>query len=655
MRAEPAWERLPTDLSPALDTYLKRCLQKDPRQRVRDIGDVRLALEGAFDMTGVAVERPAERQLRVWQRPVPATLALLVALTVGGLAVWSFTGSGDPPADVMQFVITPPGNAPLTLDQGWRDIAISPDGTQIVYKDNFGINLRRVEEATAAPLRGGERGVGMFFSPDGEWVGFHHRTPTTLQKVSIFGGPPITIAESQNRIMGASWGRDNRIIFGTGDGLFSVSADGGEPERLTTPDRERGELDHGWPFIIPERQAVLCVVSAGQRLATGQLAVLDLGTRHTTMLGLAGVSPHYVSTGHIVYAAGDGSVRGVPFDAERLEVTGSQVPLIEGVRIKDTCAANFSISNNGRLIHALGGLGGGASLRTLVWVDRSGRDEPAVAEPRGFLEFSLSPDGDRAAARVLGTGRSDVWVFDLIRNTSTRLTFGDRLFQFPTWTPDGTRIAFGAPVAWKAADGTGEIEQLSEAEATFPQDFALDESAVVVETRGADGIRDLGVVALDGDGTVTPLLNESFAEQNADISPDGRWVAYQSDETGRFEIYVRPFPNVDEGRWEVSSNGGVWPIWNPSGQELFFLTLDDLHLTALSYQADPTFTPGSVTTLFEMREKGYVGNCVGSRRIAVAPDGERFLLHKTADEPGSAEISVTLNWFQELTERVPVP
>ena len=179
-----------------------------------------------------------------------------------------------------------------------------------------------------------------------------------------------------------------------------------------------------------------------------------------------------------------------------------------------------------------------------------------------------------------------------------------------------------------------------------------------METRGENG--DLGTLALDGDGTVTPLLHEEFTERNASLSPDGRWIAYQSDETGQFEVYVRPFPNVNEGRWEISNNGGVWPVWNPAGPELFFLSLDDFRLMALAFEGEPTFTQGAVTPLFEMRDTGYVGNRLGSRRIAVGPDGQRFLLHKETyqtgtDEPTSAEINVVLNWFEELKERVPVP
>ena len=574
--------------------------------------------------------------------------------------MWTVTRPEVVPAGLVRFSVVPPDAAPLSFAFSGRDLAISPDGTMVVYSgpgpdgSRSQLNLRPIDQLGAAPLRGGENGVSPFFSPDGEWVGFVDFNGTTLQKVSIFGGPAVTLAESESPIVGASWGLDDQIIFGTPDrGLFRVPGGGGEPEPLTTPDSEQDETVYTWPFIMPGREAVVFVIGPGRPLNTGQLAVLDLDTGDVARLNRAGVSPHYVSTGHLVYAAEDGSVRAVPFDADRLDVTGNPVPLIEGVAVKGSGAANFSISDNGRLVYALRGVGGGLDQSTLVWVDRDGREEPAVAEPRNFQEFSLSPDGTRVAARVSGTDDSDVWIFDLIRQTNTRLTFDGDPSVFPTWTPDGTRVAFGAPPAWKAADGTGEVEPLSESPRTFPQAFSPDEGVLVVEMRGGPG--DLGMLALDGDGTVTPLLQEEFTERNAALSPDGRWIAYESNETGQFEIYVRPFPDTDSGRWEVSSSGGSHPVWHPSGPELFFRGSDGL--MALAFETEPTFTPGVVTTLFDATPYYRLG---GNRRLAVAPDGQRFLLLKDAigqtdtDEAAVPEITVVLNWTQELLERVPI-
>ena len=661
LKFEPEWDALPDDTPPRLRQLVQTCLQKDTKHRVADMQDVRLAMEGAFETTISAPSGPTVvPRLAGWQRPVPLVLGVLLLVVLSGLAVWSLTRPAVVPPDLIRFVIAPPDTAPLNFVGDLRDLAISADGTQVVYKgptpagSGPRLNLRPINQVVGAPLRGGEGGVGPFISPDGEWVGFQDVGGSTLQKVSMFGGPPVTLSESPNTIYGASWGADDQIIFGTRDaGLFRVSGGGGEPEALTMLDREQGEGGHYWPFIIPGREAVVFVIGTGAPLSTGQLAVLELETGDIRQLGLAGFSPHYVSTGHLVYAAQDGSVRAAPFDVDRLEVTGNPVPLIEGVSVKTSGAANFSISDNGRLVYTLGGAGGGVA-RTLVWVDRDGREEPAVAEPRTFTEFSLSPDGTRVAVRVIGTDGDDVWIFDLIRQTNTRLTFEDDPAVFPTWTPDGTRVAFGSPLAWKAADGTGEVESLSESPQTFPQAFSPDEGVLVVETRA--GGFDLGVVALDGDGTVSLLLQEEFTEQNAALSPDGRWIAYESDETGQFEIYVRPFPDTDAGRWEVSSNGGVMAVWNPAGPELFFRGSDGL--MALAFETEPTFRPGAVTRLFDLTPYSFGGT---NRRLAVDPDGQRFLLLKLAtaqtgtDEATTPEITVVLNWDQELLERVPVP
>ena len=272
-----------------------------------------------------------------------------------------------------------------------------------------------------------------------------------------------------------------------------------------------------------------------------------------------------------------------------------------------------------------------------------------MVEARVFREFSLSPDGTQVAVRITGDP-ADVWIFDLVRNTSTRLTREDHPSRFPTWTPNGERVAFGYPLAWKAADGTGEVEPLSDNPVAEPQAFSPDERVLVVSLGG-----DLGMLTLDGEETVTLLLQEEFNERNAALSPDGRWIAYQSDESGQYEIYVRPFPDVDAGRWPVSSNGGIMPVWNPAEPELLFLGSEGL--ISVAFETEPTFTPGGMTTLFDLTAYQTAG---GNRRIAVAPNGERFLLLKNAndqtgtDDDASPQITVVLNWTQELLERVPV-
>ena len=451
--SEPGWDALPTELPPVFGTYLRRCLQKDPRERLRDIGDVRLAMAGAFDVPAPPpVEVPetpvAAPQPKVWQRPAAIAASVLAALVVGGVAMWTMMRPA--PESLVRFSIIPPETALLSLGGVLRDLAISPDGTQVVYKGlnptgtGPQLNLRPIDQLEGTPLRGSEGGVGPFVSPDGEWVGFvHGQSLTTLQKVSIRGGPPVTLTESPHGLAGASWGADDQIIFGTlGGGLFRVSGGGGEPEALTTLDTDSGEGGHYWPFIIPGANAVLFVTATAAPRTTGQLAVLDLDTEAVTQLGLAGVSPHYDSTGHLVYAAEDGSVRAVPFDTASLTVTGNPVPLLEGVVVKPSGAANFSLSDNGRLVYALRA-GGSVIERSLVWVSREGEETPIPAPPREYVSARVSPDGTRVALAIFDQ-ENDIWVWNAPDGPLTRLTFAAETDILGHWTPDGDRVVFSS-------------------------------------------------------------------------------------------------------------------------------------------------------------------------------------------------------------------
>ena len=422
---------------------------------------------------------------------------------------------------------------------------------------------------------------------------------------------------------------------------------------LTTPDETQGERNHWWPEFLPGGRAVLFTIVKGDSDQDREIAVLDLETNEYTVLIPGGSYPRYASTGHIIYGA-ESTLRAVPFDLARREVIGDPVPVLQGVMMKLSGAVNFSLSSTGSLVYASGS-GGVGARRSLVWVDREGSEHLVTAEPRDYQEFSLSPDGTRVALRVMDTEGADVWLYDLTRNTSTRLTFDPATELFPAWTPDGARVAFGsavAPLSWKAADGTGEVEPLGERESQYPQAFTPDGTTVVFEHRGG-GNNDIGILSLDGERTSTILLDSEFAERNAALSRDGRWLAYQSNESGRFEIYVRPFPEVNAGRWQISTDGGAWPVWSPNGDELFYRGPSGL--MAQTFETDPTFTSGALTQLFAWE---FVGR--QNRRMAVLPDGARFLLFKNVgtdpadkDAPGP-QIILVENWFEELRARVPV-
>ena len=678
VRAEPSWEALPADLSPVLASYLRRCLDKEPTQRVQAIGDVRLAMQGAFDTAGpvVATATEAIAPPALWQRPVGLVAVGTTALLIGGLAVWMLARPETEPADVMRFTIVPPADAPMSVQLGPRDLTISPDGTLIVYDgvppgENLPhLHLRPIDGNQAVPLRGADRAMGPFVSPDGEWVGFISQpSPTTLRKISVLGGQPLTVTESSSRILGTSWGRDDRIVFGTwDDGLFGVAAGGGEPEPLTTLDEEQGEASHAWPSIIPDRDAVLFVISTGQPLLTGQLAVLDLQSGEVSRLGLAGVGPHYLPTGHLVYAAEDGSVRAVPFDVASLEVTGSPVPLVEDIIVKPDGTADFSISDGGRLLYVLRTGELGVSSRTVAWADRQGGREPVTGLPEALYgSVALSPDGTHFAAAVYddaGIAESDVWTYDLARGTLNRLTNEPGFAINPLWMPDGQRIVYGAEregrwgLFWRNADGTGDTEQLlslDEGNNPSPWAWSPDGASLLFRPRRNNRGGDIGMLAMDGDRSVEWLFDSEFIEAEPGISPDGRWIAYASNRSGRDEVYVERFPELGD-RHVVSTDGGSRPRWSPDGRELFYFNGDDTAVMVVAVDTDSgDFSAGTPSVVFA----GMFFQQWDSSAYDVTADGERFLVISAAGFDGfgvaSPPIHVVLNWHQELLERVPVP
>ena len=354
-----------------------------------------------------------------------------------------------------------------------------------------------------------------------------------------------------------------------------------------------------------------------------QIVVQSLTTGERKAVVEGGRDARYLSSGHIVYAS-NGVLCAVPFDAHARGVTGGPVSLVEGVGDAGTTtgAAHYSVAANGSLVYASVAGGGGTPV-SFVWVDRNGRETPVAARARPYQEFNLSPDGTRIAARVLDAAR-DIWIYDLTRQTETRLTFDEAVEVFPTWTPSGRQVVFGGNsiALSRAADGTGAVEVLAEPERDpnrfrTPQSFARREDVDLRNTR--TGVTKLNTVGLDDKRTVTPLFHETTGTQrNGALSPDGRWLAYESDESGTPEVYVRPFPDVNAGRWQVSSGGGRWPLWHPKagGKELFYVSPKGL--TSLSVVTTPTFTPGRVSMLFEAAAHNSVSAANSNRRLAVA-------------------------------------
>ena len=452
-------------------------------------------------------------------------------------------------------------------------MAFSPDGKHLVYVANSQLYLRAIDQLEATPIRGTAEGRGRspFFSPDGEWVGFY--VTGALKKVAITGGAPVTLCGAGS-IYGASWGADDRIVFGqASQGIFQVSANGGNKELLISVDSKNNESAHG-PQILPGGEAVLFTLAQGRAWDDAQIVVQNLETGERKVLINGGRDVRYAPTGHLVYVQ-EGTLLAVPFDVTRLEVTGGRVPFVEGIAPGTVSgAAQFAFSDLGSLAYILGGEGGN---RTLVWVDREGKEEPLAAEPRRYTWPRISPDGARLAFISRDFEGAHVWTIDLRRNTPAQITF-ESTDGFPLWTPDGQRIVFtslreGGGLFWKAADGTGRVERFADGTTgQQAQSFSPDGKKLVFVERSLETSNDLYLLSVEDERASKPLLHESFSENYASISPDGRWMTYSSNESGDNQVYVRPFPNVDDGRWVVSSGRGSRPVWGPQRQELFYLS-----------------------------------------------------------------------------------
>ena len=463
---EPDWAALPATLPPALRTYIARCLQKDPRQRVQAIGDVRLALEGAFETALPQTAPPVV--VAEWRRVALVAVAAIVASgAIVGALVWSAMRPAPPRVSRLQ--VAPSGAAALTINWNDRVLAITPDGSRLIYVGNNGtqIFVRALDAlAPVTVFTGFAR--GLFVSPDGQWIGFVDGE-RLLKKVAVTGGPAVTLATLDTAgPSGATWGPDGTIIVATNGvetGLQRVSAAGGPLTVLTRPDRAKGEADHFWPEMLPGGRAVLfTIVALTGGLDAAQVAVLDLQTGARKMLVRGGSHAHYVPSGHLVYLAA-GTLQAVPFDLTRLETHGTPVPVVADVETTVRGAVLAVVADNGTLAYVSGSAAG--TPRTLVWVDRQGHETPIPAPPRPYFLPALSPDGARLAVFANDQER-DLWLWDLGRTTFTRLTFTPGVDVVQVWTPDSRRLIFTSERAgvrnlfWQAADGSGAAEQLTE-------------------------------------------------------------------------------------------------------------------------------------------------------------------------------------------------
>ncbi len=672
LKDEPDWTALPEHTPDPIRRLLRRCLEKDRRRRLADAADARLEIDEALAVTGEAgnVNSPAPHP--AWQRALPWALAGVLALglvtSIAAIIALRRGGEMTPASGPVEFAISPKENTSFGGPSGGgtgtaTQVAVSPDGREIVFvagaQSAFQIWLRSVASQTLRPIPGTEGGTFPFWSPDSRSIGFF--AAGKLKRVQISGGPATVLCDALFG-SGGSWNRANVILFATGrksntpgsaTGLMRVSAAGGVPTVVTTTDPVMVDARHRWPHFLPDGRHFIYTEISGSggplsKPSVVKIGSLDQAAEAVTLLQ-AESSVSYAS-GHLLFARDD-TLMAQPFDPDARHITGEAFPLAQRVSKEGSRYAGASASQNGTLVYALDGSG---SPRPLTWFDRAGRALASVGEASPFLNLALSPDEKRVAVTLASSSAENhqIWIIDIARNIRTRLP-SPGADQSPVWSPDGSRVAFASLRSGKTimrqrlANGTAGDESLYEGSSRggmAPSSWSADGRFIAYTVSGAfPRTYDVWVLPLFGDRKPVPLLQSEFFEASAVFSPDGRWIAYSTDESGESNVYVQSFPGAGE-KQQVSRDGGGQPAWRADGKELFYLGADG-SLMAVPVNTSDHFEAGVPQTLFptgaRLNDFGRFGD--DGQVYAVTKDGTRFLVIGPR-KSDAAPLTVVLNW-----------
>ena len=680
---EPRLKELPRDTPWTIRKLLERCLRKDPRMRLRDMGDARIAIQECLDGDAVTANEilVPSGALSWWQRLVPWSAVPI-------LAVLAWVVGSDPLVSekpVSRFQMEVDKNE--TLDNGFRHgVAVSPDGSHLAFvaksraaSSKYKVYLRQLDQWETTPIEADGDLRQPFFSPDGKWLGVHWRSEDghKLKKYPLDGGQPTTICDHNMIPFGASWGPDGTIVFaaGAGGGLWRVSDAGGEPEQITEVDEDAGETSHRLPHLLPGGKEMLFTVrrSITRDWSKAEITVQSLETGERRVLLRGASDARYVRTGHLVFVQ-EATLMAVPFDLPSLALTGPAVPVLERVSHSiytfssrsETGAAQFAFSTDGILAY-IGGSVWPEFRHQVVWVDRKGQVESLGLEPAFYQFPRLSPDGSRIALNKMYKSPS-VWVYDLARRGFSKQTY-EGFEIFPIWAPDGESLAFASPVdgrinlLHRPVDIPGEGKLLIGSEySQFPSSWAKDGThlAFVSFVRNSQGeSHDILILTMEGSGSTQPFAQTKFDEQYPAFSPDGRWLAYVENKDGKQQVYVRSWR--EPGRtFQISIDGGRAPTWAGNSRELFYQVVnkgETQKMMAVEIRSSGNgLSPGMPVFLFQ----GPYSSPGPIRSYDVHPDGQRFLMvqyDKTIDdleeEFFGSRVSVVLNWFEELKRLVP--
>jgi Tol biopolymer transport system component len=663
----PISELQPT-APPLVDRVVKRCLAKEPDERWQSAADLADELkwigEGHSQVgTSTAAPGPAGRLGGRW-RLVAAALAIAALAVV--LALWGGRRSRQSTSrPVTRFAMELPASQQLDIRVDAPTLVLSPDGQKLIFIGSQGqerqIYVRSMDDLEIRPVSG-TRGLydsTLFISPDGRWIGYYK--DRTLWKVLIEGGVPVPLLDSAANIWHANWGEDDTITFAAGaiSGLFRIPADGGQPEVLTELDSERGEVFHGNPQVLPGGKALLFSVSIGN-YDTARIEVLSLetGSRHVVIEN--GFRGAYAPSGHIVFGR-DGTLMATPFDLATLEVTGTAVPVLSNVQMDtQNRVASFAISSTGTLVYAPSGQG--LAEGQLVWTDREGATQPLRAPPGLYGTPKLSPDGTQLAVGQRRGSGVQLVIYDLQREVPTQLTFEGAHNDMPVWSPDGKRIAYWSTRAGQfnifltAADGTGAPRRLQASTLIQrPGSWSPDGEYLAYVEATVEEQHDVWILRISEPGQEPePFLTSEFNEIAPAFSPDGRWIAYASDKSGRFEIYVKQFlPGSGGGasRKRVSREGGWQPVWSRDGEELFYRDIDGVRLMAVDVRTEPRLEVGEPRVLLAEPDTP-PPTLFDSARYDVAADGRFLMISENESRRAPMELRVVLNWFEELKTKM---
>jgi serine/threonine-protein kinase len=651
LRGEPDWRRLPDQTPERIRVLLRRCLRKDPRDRLHDAADVRIELTDA-----AADSRPEGKPARtslVW-RFGPIAIALIAGAALAS-AAWALRAGASRDASTPEYLslTSAPRNSSALYLTASHQVAISPDGRNVVYVVNRGghrqLYRRSIGERAERPIDGTDEALTAFFSPDGQWIAFG--TGRDLQKVAISGGSPVTIAKlSSTGFYGGDWGADDTIVFvpDYNAGLWTVPSTGGTPKPLLKTDPDHDRVVYSDPEVLPGGKGVLFTLASGTAITADDqdIAVLRAGSSEPRVLIHGGSNPRYLPTGQIVYVHA-GALLAIDFDLSALTVSGTPVSVLEGLGRTWSGDADYSVSQTGTLIYEpdVGAKGGSV----LAMVDLKGNVRPITAQA-DFGEFSISPNGRSIATRLFAIN-DDIWVYDISTGTPVRLTFEAPDEIYPHWTHDGGRIVYGTRVGkifWRPSDGTGQREELSRGNyPRYPESLSPDGKSMAFVELHPTRRGDIWLMSLEGDRQARPLLATDADEQEPRFSPDGRWLAYVSNETGRDEVFIRSTADAG-GRKRLSSDGGIHPVWGRTARDIFFLRGTQLVTVSLDSQGDPIGRDHAVFTVPKLDGLEYDA---GHEGFDIMPDGEHFVFGFGPQAIPATRYDIVLNWFEELRKK----